>query len=42
MYIFAVITILEVGYNSLSAFNKAFKDTHGLTPREFRAQSTNA
>jgi AraC-like DNA-binding protein len=33
---------MEVGYNSLSAFNKAFKDTHGLTPREFRAQSTNA
>jgi AraC-like DNA-binding protein len=30
---------MEVGYNSLSAFNKAFKEIHRETPREFRAQS---
>lgn len=31
---------MEVGYNSLSAFNKAFKEAHGVTPREFRARAT--
>ena len=30
---------MHVGYNSLSAFNKAFKETHGVTPREFRART---
>lgn len=30
---------MEVGYNSLSAFNKAFKEVHQETPREFRAQA---
>ena len=29
---------MDVGYNSLSAFNKAFKDTHGMPPREFRTK----
>lgn len=27
---------MDVGYNSLSAFNKAFKEIHHMTPREFR------
>ena len=27
---------MDVGYNSLSAFNKAFKEIHRKTPREFR------
>jgi AraC-like DNA-binding protein len=27
---------MEVGYVSLSSFHKAFKDFHGMTPREFR------
>ena len=31
---------MDVGYNSLSAFNKAFKETHGMTPREFRAHAS--
>lgn len=30
---------MDVGYNSLSAFNKAFKEVHGITPREFRARA---
>lgn len=30
---------MNVGYNSLSAFNKAFKDTHNKTPREYRTRS---
>jgi len=29
---------MSVGFNSLSAFNKAFKETHSKTPREFRLQ----
>lgn len=28
---------MDVGYNSLSAFNKAFKETYGRTPRDYRA-----
>ncbi|WP_339859940.1 helix-turn-helix transcriptional regulator [Pseudohongiella acticola] len=28
---------LDVGYASLSSFNKAFKDTHGVTPSTWRA-----
>ena len=28
----------DVGYSSLSVFNKAFKDRFGMTPSEFRAQ----
>jgi AraC-like DNA-binding protein len=28
---------LDVGYASLSSFNKAFKETHGLTPSAWRA-----
>lgn len=28
---------MEVGYNSLSTFNKSFKQLHGLTPSEYRA-----
>tara|TARA_R100001377_G_scaffold69580_1_gene44920 strand:+ start:5098 stop:6186 length:1089 start_codon:yes stop_codon:yes gene_type:complete len=31
---------MDVGYNSLSAFNKAFRETHGMTPREFRARAS--
>jgi AraC-like DNA-binding protein len=27
---------LDVGYASLSSFNKAFKDTHGVTPSTWR------
>lgn len=27
---------LDVGYTSLSSFHKAFKETHGVTPKEFR------
>ena len=27
---------LDVGYASLSVFNKAFKDRYNLTPREYR------
>lgn len=27
---------MEVGYNSLSTFNKAFKEIHGMTPTEYR------
>lgn len=27
---------MDVGYVSLSSFHKAFKDVHGVTPREFR------
>ncbi|MEX0619468.1 MAG: helix-turn-helix transcriptional regulator [Pseudohongiellaceae bacterium] len=27
---------LDVGYASLSSFNKAFKDAHGVTPTEYR------
>jgi AraC-like DNA-binding protein len=30
---------LDTGFKSLSAFNKAFKDTHGRTPSEFRRQN---
>jgi AraC-like DNA-binding protein len=29
---------MSVGYNSLSVFNKAFKEIHQKTPREFRVQ----
>lgn len=32
-----VLTIaLDVGYSSLGPFNKAFKETHGMTPTEYR------
>ena len=32
-----ILTIaLDVGFNSLSSFNKAFKEKHGQTPTEFR------
>jgi AraC-like DNA-binding protein len=31
---------LEVGYASLSSFNKSFKEFHGMTPREFRNGAT--
>lgn len=30
---------MDVGYNSLSAFNKAFKEAHSMTPREFRSRA---
>lgn len=30
---------MEVGYNSLSTFNKSFKQLHGVTPSEYRAQN---
>jgi AraC-like DNA-binding protein len=34
-----VLTIaLDIGYRSLSSFNKAFKDAHGLTPTSYRKQ----
>lgn len=32
-----ILTIaLDVGFNSLSSFNKAFKEKHQQTPTEFR------
>ncbi len=31
---------LEMGYRSLSPFNKAFKETTGMTPTEYRAHHT--
>ena len=35
-----VLTIaLDVGYRSLSSFNKAFKEAHGLTPTSYRKQN---
>jgi AraC-like DNA-binding protein len=35
-----ILTIaLDAGFRSLSTFNKAFKDTHQLTPTEFRKKS---
>jgi len=30
---------MDVGYTSLSSFNKVFKDRYGVAPREFRLQS---
>lgn len=30
---------MDVGYTSLSSFNKIFKDRYGIAPREFRLQS---
>jgi len=30
---------LDVGYTSLSSFHKAFKEAHGITPKEFRILS---
>jgi AraC-like DNA-binding protein len=36
-----ILTIaLDVGYRSLSTFNKAFKERHGLTPSEYRKQQS--
>lgn len=36
----AISTIaLDVGYASLSSFNKAFKELHGVTPTTFRSRS---
>jgi len=38
-----VLTLaLESGFRSLSSFNKAFKNTHGLTPTEFRKKKLNS
>ncbi|BFM16858.1 helix-turn-helix domain-containing protein [Maricurvus nonylphenolicus] len=35
-----VLTIaLDVGYRSLSSFNKAFKEAHGVTPTSYRKQN---
>jgi AraC-like DNA-binding protein len=35
-----ILTIaLSVGYQSINTFNRAFRDTQGLTPSEFRAKS---
>jgi AraC-like DNA-binding protein len=35
-----ILTIaLDSGFKSLSAFNKAFKDTHGMTPSEYRKRN---
>ena len=30
---------MDVGYNSLSTFNKSFKQQHGVTPSEYRARN---
>ncbi len=36
-----VLTLaLESGFRSLSSFNKAFKNTHGITPTAFRKQAS--
>ena len=36
----AISTIaLDVGYSSLSSFNKAFKELHGMTPTTYRARA---
>lgn len=32
---------LNVGYTSLSSFNKVFKESYGVPPREFRTQARN-
>ncbi|MCE9499409.1 MAG: helix-turn-helix domain-containing protein [Leptospira sp.] len=32
---------MDMGYGSLAPFNKAFKEINGLTPSEFRRQSSN-
>jgi len=32
---------IDVGYSSLSVFNKAFKDRYDMTPSEFRQLNTN-
>ncbi len=29
---------MEVGYNSLSSFNKAFRESHGMPPRQWRSR----
>jgi AraC-like DNA-binding protein len=35
-----VLTIaMDAGFRSLSSFNKAFKDTHGVTPTAWRKQA---
>lgn len=37
-----ILTIaLDVGFSSLSSFNKAFKEAHGLTPSEYRLTAEN-
>jgi AraC-like DNA-binding protein len=33
---------LDVGYTSLSSFHKAFKESHGMTPKEFRVLNRGA
>ena len=38
-----VLTIaMDAGFRSLSSFNKAFKDTHGVTPTAWRRQALEA
>ena len=38
-----VLTIaMDAGFRSLSSFNKAFKDTHGVTPTAWRKQASGA
>jgi AraC-like DNA-binding protein len=38
----AVLTIaMDAGFRSLSSFNKAFKDTHGITPSQYRKSIKN-
>jgi AraC-like DNA-binding protein len=38
-----VLTIaLDVGFRSISSFNKAFKDVHGMTPTAYRKQNAPA
>ncbi len=35
-----ILTIaLTVGYNSINPFNRAFRDTKGMTPSAYRAQA---
>ena len=33
---------LDAGFNSIGPFNRAFKERHGMTPKEYRQQALDA